>query len=61
MRNLPLLTYIVIIIIGGLMIVLPDGIHFCIACGSVVQIIAGIVGVVLGIAGLATRGQMAIA
>jgi hypothetical protein len=60
MRNLPILAYAWSIIIGALLIFLPSGVHVCIACGSMTETVAGIVSLVIGIAGLATQGRSAL-
>ena len=60
MNNLPLLAYFLCIIIGAIMLVFPGGLMFCIACGPIWMTIVGAVAVVVGIAAIATRGQMAV-
>jgi hypothetical protein len=59
MRNLPLLAYVLCIIIGAIMIVLPGGLVFCIACGPVWMTLLGAVAVVVGIAGIAAGPAIA--
>jgi hypothetical protein len=59
--NLPLLTYAFAIVFGALVIFFPGGIHICIACGWWLETVFGAVSIILGIAGIATRGQTAAA
>jgi hypothetical protein len=58
-RYLPLLAYISCIIIGAIMIVLPGGLVFCIACGPVWMTAVGAVAVIIGIAGIAAGPEVA--
>jgi hypothetical protein len=60
MNNLPLLAYVLCIIIGAIMLVFPGGLVFCIACGPVWMTILGAVAVIVGIAAIGTRGQIAV-
>ena len=55
--NLPLLTYAFSIAFGALVIVFPGGIHICIGCSWWLVTAFGAVSIILGIAGIATRGQ----
>jgi hypothetical protein len=58
MPNLSLLAYVLLIIIGAVGIIIPGGGHVCIACGSLLDTILEVVAIVVGIAGIATRGRM---
>jgi hypothetical protein len=51
------LTYVWIIIIGGL-IIYPGGIIECLLCGRVGNILIGVISVALGIAGLVSSNPM---
>jgi hypothetical protein len=57
MPFLQVLAYVLLIVIGGIGIFIPGGAHVCIACGSLLDTILGILAIVVGIAGLATRGR----
>jgi hypothetical protein len=59
-RNLSIIAYVLLIIIGGIGIIFPGGVHVCIACGSVLDTILEIAAIVVGIAGLAV-GRQAVA
>jgi hypothetical protein len=60
MRNLPLLAYLFCIIVGAVMIVFPGGIVICIACGPAWMTVLGAIAVLIGVAGLATQGRVAV-
>ena len=49
---IPRLTYVWVIIIGGL-IIYPGGIIECIACGRIGNILIGVISVALGVLGFA--------
>jgi hypothetical protein len=57
MRYLAVVAYVLLIIIGGIGIFIPGGVRVCIACGSLLDTILSIVAIMVGIAGLATRGR----
>ena len=61
MRNLSLIAYILLIIIGGIGIIIPGLVHVCIACGSLIDIILQVAAIAVGVVGIATRGQAAVA
>ncbi|HEY1473597.1 MAG TPA: hypothetical protein VGF53_05895 [Pseudolabrys sp.] len=56
-KHLSIVAYVLLIIIGAIGIIIPGGGHVCIACGSVLDTILEIVAILVGIAGIATRGQ----
>lgn len=51
-RMLIVLAYAWLILLGGVLLFTPDGV-FCIACGRLVESVLGVVGILLGIMGLA--------
>lgn len=57
MRNLLLIAYILLIIIGAIGIIIPGLGHVCIACGSVVDTVLEVATILVGIVGIAMRGQ----
>jgi hypothetical protein len=57
MRNLPLIAYVLLIIIGAIGIIIPGLGHVCIACGSVVDTVLEVAAILVGIVGIAMRGQ----
>jgi hypothetical protein len=57
MRNIPLIAYILLIIIGGIGLIIPGLIHVCIACGSVLDIILQVAAIAVGVVGIATQGR----
>jgi hypothetical protein len=57
MRNLLLIAYILLIIIGAIGIIIPGLGHVCIACGSVVDTVLEVAAILVGIVGIAMRGQ----
>ncbi len=57
MRNLPLIAYVLLIIIGGIGLIIPGLIHICIACGSVLDIVLQIAAILVGVVGIATQGR----
>jgi hypothetical protein len=57
MRNLLLIAYILLTIIGAIGIIIPGLGHVCIACGSVVDTVLEVAAILVGIVGIAMRGQ----
>jgi hypothetical protein len=57
MKHLSLIAYVLLIIIGGIGIIIPGLVHVCIACGSLLDIILQVAAILVGIVGIATRGQ----
>ena len=59
-KHLAVIAYVLLIIIGAIGIIIPGGIHICLACGSILDTILEIAAIVVGIAGLAA-GRQAVA
>jgi hypothetical protein len=57
MRNLSLIAYVLLIIIGAIGIIILGGGHVCLACGSLLDTILEVAAILVGIVGIATRGQ----
>jgi hypothetical protein len=56
-KNLSIIAYVLLIIIGAIALVIPGLGHICIACGTIVDTILAVVAVVVGVAGLAVGRQ----
>ena len=59
MRDLSLIAYVLLIIIGAIGIIIPGLGHVCIACGSAVDTVLEVAAILVGIAGIAARSRAA--